>query len=135
LENKGVGFFSGLLPVYITSLCKLGRQKIFWYVAKTPENKKPLFAGCLKKTVYYFLVSLLPLFLPAKQKHSSLVLAFGDPAPPKAKTSLFGGRANFKIVCAFAFQPPQFRRPPILGWSAALIFFVPKIPILNFYKV
>jgi len=25
-----VGFFSGLLPVYITSLCKLGRQKILW---------------------------------------------------------------------------------------------------------
>jgi len=32
------------------------------------------------------------------------------------------------------FNPP-FRRPPILGGSAVLIFSVSKIPILNFYKV
>jgi hypothetical protein len=66
-KRRGVGFFSGLLPVYITSLCKLGRQKIFWYVAKTPENNKPLFVGCLKKSVSYF-----PLNHPQTSRHCGM---------------------------------------------------------------
>jgi len=112
-----------LLPVYITSLCKLVRQKILWYAAKPPENNKPLFVGCLKRAVSYFLLnhpqtspsamtasrlqrrrvrdlmSLPPLFLPANRKHSSFALVFGGPNFPKASKQIFvGGWTTLKIV-------------------------------------